>query len=99
MSNSIIIGLAMLSKLALSAMLAMGEGAGIDFDRAVAPLIARRCLDCHSGPDPKGKLDLSRKNAALAGGETGTAIVPGKPEESLLWERVSGDEMPPKSPL
>ncbi len=28
--------------------------------RRVAPILARRCLDCHSGIDPKGKLDLSR---------------------------------------
>ena len=65
----------------------------------VAPLLARRCLDCHSGPDPKGKLDLSRKARALSGGESGAAIVPGKPEDSLLWERVRSDEMPPKTPL
>ena len=30
-----------------------GEGGNRDFDREVAPLLARRCLDCHSGPDPK----------------------------------------------
>jgi hypothetical protein len=29
-----------------------------DFDATVAPILARRCLDCHSGSDPKGKLDL-----------------------------------------
>ena len=34
------------------------RGHGRDFDAKVAPILARRCLDCHSGSDPKGKLDL-----------------------------------------
>jgi hypothetical protein len=72
---------------------------GGNFDLRVAPILARRCLDCHSGSDPKGKLDLSRHTTALAGGESGPAIVPGKVGESLLWERISADEMPPKAPL
>jgi Protein of unknown function (DUF1549)/Protein of unknown function (DUF1553)/Planctomycete cytochrome C/Concanavalin A-like lectin/glucanases superfamily len=99
MKTPIIIGLAMLATPAVSSRLAANESLEINFDQAVAPLLARRCLDCHSGPDPKGKLDLSRKSTALAGGESGPAIVPGKPGDSLLWERVSSDEMPPKSPL
>ena len=69
------------------------------FDVTVAPILARRCLDCQSGSDAKGKLDLSKRGAALAGGKSGRAIVPGKVGESLLWERVEADEMPPKSPL
>jgi Protein of unknown function (DUF1553)/Protein of unknown function (DUF1549)/Planctomycete cytochrome C len=79
---------------------AVGPGdAGREFDASVAPILARRCLDCHSGTDAKGKLDLSRMTRALAGGESGAVIVPGRPDESLLWERVDADEMPPKSPL
>ena len=69
------------------------------FDASVAPILARRCLDCHSGADPKGKLDLSTRARAMAGGEGGPAIVAGQPEASPLWERVEADEMPPKSPL
>ena len=69
------------------------------FDASVAPILARRCLDCHSGAEPKGKLDLSRRDRAMAGGESGEAIAPGKPEDSLLWEQVESGEMPPKAPL
>ena len=91
-----ITGLAMLATLAAGVeRVTAGDGGG-GFDATIGRLFARRCLDCHSGPDPKGKLDLSRKRTALAGGKSGTAIVPGKPEESLLWERVSSDEMPPE---
>src|SRR3954447_2397340 len=75
------------------------DAAPPDFDADVAPLLAVHCLDCHGGAEPKGKLDLSRSAAALKGGETGPAIVAGNLEASLLWERVSADEMPPKKPL
>jgi len=76
-----------------------GAAAGDGFDSRVAPIVARRCLDCHSGINPKGRLDLARRAGALAGGKTGVAIVPGKPDESLLWERVESGEMPPNAPL
>ena len=99
MKKSGFVGLEIIWLLGLCSALRAGEQSQVDFDRTVAPLLARRCLDCHSGADPKGKLDLSRKSSALAGGESGAAIVPGKAEESLLWERVSADEMPPKAPL
>jgi hypothetical protein len=71
-----------------------------DFDRDVAPILARRCLGCHSGAEPKGGLDLSRRASALEGGESGVpAVEPGSPGESLLWEHVESGLMPPKDPL
>src|SRR5258708_6745858 len=76
-----------------------GQAAARSFDEQIAPLLARRCLQCHNGVDKKGGLDLTRPEAALAGGESGVAIVAGKPEESNLWQRVASDEMPPKKPL
>ena len=70
------------------------------FDAKVAPILARRCLDCHSGAEPKGKLDLSRRAAALRGRRgRRRRSSPGKPDESPLWERVEAGEMPPKAPL
>ncbi len=69
------------------------------FDAEIAPILAERCLDCHSGPEPKGGLDLSRRRTALAGGETGRAITPGSAESSLLWQRARSGEMPPKERL
>jgi hypothetical protein len=67
-----------------------------DFDRDIAPLLSRSCLECHSGADPKGDLDLTHRVAVTG---KGGPIVPGKLKESLLWERVASDEMPPKKPL
>src|SRR5687767_12663051 len=69
------------------------------FDKAVAPLLVRRCLDCHSGARPKGGLDLTRRATTLEGGNKGPAVVPGKPAEGLLWQHVREGRMPPKKPL
>lgn len=73
--------------------------AEIDFEKQIAPLLARRCLECHSGNDPQGKLNLATLNSAMKGGETGKALVPGDLKKSLLWERVDAGDMPPKGPL
>src|SRR5215211_2592953 len=67
-----------------------------DFDKDVVAVLAARCLDCHSGADPKGGLDLTRKDAVL--GAKGP-VVAGKLDASELWKKVAADEMPPKKPL
>ncbi|MEX1095962.1 MAG: c-type cytochrome domain-containing protein, partial [Planctomycetales bacterium] len=66
------------------------------FDARVAPVLARRCLECHNGSQREGGLDLTRRATALAGGDSGAALVPGKLDESYLWQRVSAGEMPPE---
>ena len=73
-----------------------GRAAPPDFDKDVVPVLAARCLECHSGADPKGGLDLTRKDAVL--GAKGS-VTPGKPDASELWKKVAADEMPPKKPL
>lgn len=67
-----------------------------EFETQVAPLLARSCLDCHDSAAKKGQLDLSRKAAAFAGGESGKAIVAGKAGESFLWEQIKSGAMPPE---
>ena len=69
------------------------------FDESIAPLLAGRCLECHNSSDKKGGLDLTTAAAAQAGGDSGTAMIAGKPTESYLWERIAADEMPPKKSL
>ena len=68
------------------------------FRSKVEPILIGRCLDCH-GAERKGKLDLRTQATAMKGGEDGVVIVPGKPDESLLYDYVSSKEMPPKKPL
>lgn len=36
-----------------------GEAAGFDYARVVQPVLDRHCVQCHSGPTPPGKVDLS----------------------------------------
>ena len=69
------------------------------FQKSVAPLLAAKCVACHSGSEAKAGLDLTVGEKLLAGGESGAAVVPGKPAQSLIWQRVFADEMPPKHPL
>ena len=65
------------------------------FERDVAPILIKRCLECHSENEPSGKLILSVKAAALQGGESGPAIVPRDVAKSQLLARVTAGEMPP----
>ena len=68
------------------------------FETRVASILAEHCLECHDSTTRKGKLDLSHRASAFAGGREGSPIVPGKAGESLLWESVASDEMPDDRP-
>ncbi len=68
------------------------------FETVIAPLFAKHCLECHDSAIKQGGLDLSRKVEALAGGESGKVISPGKSADSLLWESVAADDMPKDRP-
>ncbi len=68
------------------------------FHDHVEPILIGRCLECH-GSESKGELDLRTESTALKGGESGTCIEPGNPAESLLYEYITSEEMPPKEPL
>ena len=69
-----------------------------DFNHDIVPILTR-CSSCHGIEHQEAGLNLMRRQAALAGGESGKAIVPGKSSESLLYKLVSGQDkdriMPP----
>ena len=72
------------------------------FESRIRPVLIEHCLECHSNNDKrKGGLTLTGRAALLRGGESGPAIVPGKPDASLLLEalRYESYEMPPKGKL
>jgi mono/diheme cytochrome c family protein len=71
-------------------------GTGADFEKAVAGVLARRCVSCHNASESKGGLNLTRGDAARKGGDSGPAIEAGDPGSSLLIERVTDGSMPPK---
>ena len=69
---------------------------GVDFfEKKVRSLLAERCLECHSGAEASGKLDLTSVKGLWQGGDSGPVVAAGKPEESLLFRRIQGGEMPP----
>jgi mono/diheme cytochrome c family protein len=65
----------------------------------VHAVLTGKCLTCHNPDKKKGGLDLSRRSLALTGGDSGSALVPGKAADSLLFQRVAAGEMPPNQPL
>jgi mono/diheme cytochrome c family protein len=75
------------------------------YESRVRPLFAKHCYECHASDSKllQGGLRLDDGPAALAGGDSGIAIVPGKPAESRLIAAVSYDsagiQMPPAGKL
>lgn len=68
----------------------------INFDNDVLPILRARCGKCHSEAKRSGGLNLVAGADLLRGGESGGPVVPGKPDESLLYEMIHLGEMPPK---
>ncbi len=71
------------------------------FETHIRPLLVEHCHKCHGPKKQKGGLRLDARSLILAGGESGPAMVPGKPQESLLLEAVNYEsyEMPPAGKL
>jgi mono/diheme cytochrome c family protein len=71
------------------------------FESQVRPVLVEHCFGCHGEKKVKAGLRLDSRASALHGGDSGPAIVPGKPEESHLVAaiRYEGPEMPPKGKL
>src|SRR6185369_4809646 len=72
------------------------------FETAVRPLLVEHCQKCHGADKQQAGLRLDSRDGVMTGGDTGAAIVPGNPDESLLIAAVkqTGElKMPPKSKL
>ena len=65
----------------------------------VLPIFQMRCGPCHGKRHKEGGLDLRTLASRLKGGESGPALVPGKPADSLLLQRIVDGEMPPPDML
>ncbi|MFP6882859.1 MAG: PSD1 and planctomycete cytochrome C domain-containing protein [Roseibacillus sp.] len=74
------------------------------FEAKIRPVFVEYCYKCHSTDEKiKGGLQLDTREGLRHGGDSGPALVPGKPEESLLWTAITWQdedyEMPPKQKL
>jgi hypothetical protein len=89
-----------------SAWAAAPPSAGVEFfEKRVRPVLVEHCYGCHSGQAKvvRGGFRLDSRHALRTGGKSGPAVVPGKPDASLLIRAVrytdSTRRMPPKGKL
>ncbi|MFO0927125.1 MAG: DUF1549 domain-containing protein [Gemmataceae bacterium] len=80
----------------LGCVLVVGFAAGaepVDFNRDVRPILTRHCTVCHGGVKAAGKVSfVSRDRAFVKGRSKQPVIVPGKPESSELFVRVTSTD-------
>ncbi|QDT10345.1 DUF1553 domain-containing protein [Planctomycetes bacterium K23_9] len=71
------------------------------FERHARPILTAHCIKCHGEAKQEGGLRLTTLDELITGGDSGPAIVAGKPDESLIIEaiRYESYEMPPEEPL
>ncbi|MEE2990987.1 MAG: PSD1 and planctomycete cytochrome C domain-containing protein [Planctomycetota bacterium] len=75
------------------------------FESSIRPLLVKHCYKCHSEKSNplKGNFRLDDRQHLIAGGDSGSAVVPGEPDASLLWHALEyADEdlqMPPDGKL
>lgn len=101
---SAILFLASMSSLPLQSAEEPADPAQLDFFEArIRPVLIKNCYQCHStkAKSVKGNLLLDSRTATRKGGDSGAALVPGKPADSLLLDalKYEGLEMPPKGKL
>jgi hypothetical protein len=64
----------------------------------IEPILSKHCFKCHGGEKQKGGLDLRQPKSIFAGGTDGSVVIPGRPGESPLYQRLQAgtdDHMPP----
>jgi len=67
------------------------------FERDVLPILSAKCVACHGDRAArKADLDVRSAPALFHGGENGPAVVPGELDESLLWQMIESEAMPPE---
>jgi hypothetical protein len=64
------------------------------WERHIAPLFAAHCNGCHAAAVTMGSLDLETYEGVRKGGNHGTVVAPGKPEESRLYTMLTGKHAP-----
>ena len=71
------------------------DAIAVDFENDVAPILIRRCLECHQATNASGGLALDTSGSVAVGGGSGPALSSGSSSDSLLFQRIRDGEMPP----
>ena len=91
--------LALAASALASALSPSPAGDEVDFEREVREVLETRCTRCHGERKRKADLRLDSAAGLAAGGESGAPlIVPGDPAASLLWQRVTHDDVLERMP-
>jgi hypothetical protein len=72
------------------------------FENLIRPILTKNCIPCHNPVKHKGGLDLTSRELAVKGGDSGPAIAPGQATDSLILDVVGYEseiQMPPKGKL
>ena len=92
--------------LAAAAPATAADDAGMEFfEKKIRPVLIERCHECHAADKKvKAGLRLDHAEGWLRGGDSGPAVIPGKPDESPLikairYTKLEFEAMPPKSAL
>jgi len=64
----------------------------VDFNKQIRPIFKERCYSCHGAKKQESGLRLDKRQEAMAGGETGPAIVPGDTSRGLLLKYVQSED-------
>ena len=65
------------------------------FQSSVLPILQANCLACHGALSPQADLDLRTVDSIFTGGKSGTSVIPGSSDRSLLVQKVVSGAMPP----
>ena len=70
------------------------------FERKIRPVLVDHCYQCHStaAKKSKGGLRLDTREGLLKGGDSGSAVTPGDPDESLLLDAIRYQDEPRMPP-
>ena len=71
----------------------------VDYVQDIKTIFAKHCTSCHGPKKQQNGLRLDTAAAAIAGGDSGPAIVPGKPNESLIINAIDGGSDLERMPL
>ncbi len=71
---------------------------GPSFTSLSQNIFTPKCVTCHSGSNPPGNTDLSQYETIVHNSRHADLVVPGKPENSHLFEVLHSGEMPPNGP-
>ena len=66
----------------------------ISFGKNIRPLLEQHCSQCHEPDNKHAGFDVTNYREFKRGGESGRAITPGEPENSLLMDKILGKSQP-----